>query len=188
MPITCASRSFPLVLLVLSSTALAGWSKAGDSSAQFIGSGPAGFKITGKTQTVDVKDDGKALIITVSLKDLETGIGLRDRHMRDKYLEVDKFPDATLSVPLDALEVPADGQTVEAEAKGTFSLHGQTQEVAFTYKATNVKGTFTVEGQAPINFKAFGINVPSYMGITVKPDLTVTTRFVARNDSVRSSK
>ncbi len=182
MPITRALRSLPLVLFAFSGTALAGWSKAGESTADFSGSGPAGFKITGKTQTVDVKDDGKALTVTVSLKDLETGIGLRDRHMRDKYLEVDKFPDATLSVPLDALKVPADGQVVEAEAKGTFSLHGQTKEVSFTYKATNAKGTFTVEGQAPINYRDFGINVPSYMGITVKPDLTVTTRFVAKKN------
>jgi 5,10-methylene-tetrahydrofolate dehydrogenase/methenyl tetrahydrofolate cyclohydrolase len=64
-------------VLVFSGTALAGWTKTGDSVASFLGKGPAGFKIEGKTKSVDVKDDGKALTVVVSLKDLETGIDLR---------------------------------------------------------------------------------------------------------------
>src|SRR3954447_13789702 len=35
--------------------------------------------------------------IKVDLQTLETGIGLRDRHMRDKYLEVGKGPDFSVA-------------------------------------------------------------------------------------------
>ena len=129
----------------------------------------------GKTKAVDVKDDGKNLTVTVGLKDLDTGIGLRDSHMRDKYIEVAKFPDAVLVVPLANLKESADG--AEAEGKGTFTVHGVSKDISFKYKATCKAGTCDVEGTAGVNIKDHGINVPSYMGITVKPDITVSVTF-----------
>lgn len=168
------------ITVLVSTTALAGWSKVGDGSASFKGTGPAGFKIEGKTKSVDVKDDGKALTVVVSLKDLETGIELRDKHMREKYLEVDKHPEATLSVPLDAVKWPEDGKSSEGEAKGTFAVHGKSKEITFKYKVTNAKGTYAVEGEAPINFKDFDVSVPTYLGITVKPDITIVSTFSAK--------
>jgi polyisoprenoid-binding protein YceI len=172
------------LVLVFGGPALAGWTKSGESVASFRGVGPAGFKIEGKTKSVEVKDDGKALTVVVGLKDLETGISLRDNHMRQKYLEVDANEVnavATLTVPLSEVTWPDDGKTVEADPKklpkGTFALHGKSKEVSFKYKITNSGGTFTVVGEAPINFNEYDVKVPSYMGITVKPDITVFTTF-----------
>jgi polyisoprenoid-binding protein YceI len=165
-----------LAAVTLSTTAF-GWSKAGDSSATFSGKGPAGFKIEGKTKAVEVKDEGGKLSVIVGLKDLDTGIELRNKHMRDKYLEVEKFPDARLDVAADALKVPGDGESVESTAKGTFSLHGKTKDVSFKYKAQCKAGACDIDGTADINFNDFGVNVPSYMGITVKPDITVRAQF-----------
>lgn len=171
------SRALSLGALALAATASAGWTQTGDAAAGFTGTGPAGFKLEGKTKAVTVKDDGKALTVVVGLKDLETGIALRDKHMREKYIEVDKHPEATLAVPLDALKVPEDGASLEAEAKGTFTVHGVSKELAFKYKASCKGGTCDVEGTAQANFKDHGVNVPSYMGITVKPGITVRARF-----------
>ncbi len=174
-------RSLPRTLAVaglsLATAAFAGWTQTGEATAGFTGTGPAGFKLDGKTKAVTVKDDGKSLTVVVGLKDLETGIALRDKHMRDKYIEVDKHPDATLAVPLDALKVPEDGKSLEAEARGTFTVHGVSKEMAFKYKASCKGGTCDVEGTAGANFKNHGISVPSYMGITVKPDITVRATF-----------
>lgn len=161
------------ITLIAASAALAGWSKSGEGSASFIGTGPAGFKMEGKSKVVDVKDDGKNLTVTVGLKELDTGIGLRDSHMRDKYIEVAKFPDATLVVPVAGLK--EDGS--ETEATGTFTVHGVSKEISFKYKAVCKAGTCDVEGTAGVNLKEHGINVPSYMGITVKPDITVSVSF-----------
>ena len=173
-------------VLVFAGTALAGWTKTGDSVATFTGKGPAGFKIEGKTKSVDVKDDGKALTVVVSLKDLETGIDLRDKHMREKYLEVEAHPSATLTVPLNAVTWPEDGKTAESDEKnlpkGTFALHGKSKEISFKYKITNSGGTYTVVGEAPVNFNEYDVKVPSYMGITVKPDITVLATFSVKKN------
>jgi polyisoprenoid-binding protein YceI len=168
------------VLVLASSTALAGMTKSGEGMAMFKGVGPAGFKIEGKTNSVDLKDDGKTLTVVVGLKDLDTGIDLRNKHMRDKYLEVEKYPEATLAVPLDSVKWPEDGKSTSGEAKGTFSVHGKSKEISFKYKVANAGGTFTVEGDAPVNFKEHDVNVPSYMGITVKPDITIVAKFTAK--------
>jgi polyisoprenoid-binding protein YceI len=166
--------------LLVTSSALAGWTKVGDGAASFKGVGPAGFKIEGVTQSISLKDDGKALTVVVSLKDLTTGIELRDKHMREKYLEVGTHPEATLTVPIDAITWAEDGKSSEGSAKGTFSVHGKTKEVSFKYKIKNSGGTYAVEGEAPINFKDFDVSVPSYLGITVKPDITILSKFNAK--------
>jgi polyisoprenoid-binding protein YceI len=167
-----------LLVCIGASAAWAGWSVVGEGEAGFSGSGPAGFKIDGKTKLLSVKDDGKNLSVVVGLKDLDTGITLRDKHMRDKYLEVEKFPEATLTVPLDGVKL-ADG-TNEGEGKGTFTCHGVTKDATFKYKATCKGGECDVEGTAPVNMNDHGVNVPSYMGITVKPNITVRATFKAK--------
>lgn len=173
-------RALFAVSLLLAATGLAGLGKTGEGYAAFKGVGPAGFKLEGKTKSVDLKDDGKALTVVVTLKDLETGISLRDNHMREKYLEVEKYPEATLVVPSDQVTWPEDGKATEGTAKGSFTVHGVSKDLSFKFRIVNAGGTYTVEGEAPVNFKDHGVNVPSYMGITVKPDITIVAKFNAR--------
>lgn len=178
-----SSRALLVFSVVLAtSVAFAGWSKTGDGTASFRGVGPAGFKIEGKTSSVDVKDDAKGLTVTVGLSDLTTGIDLRDKHMREKYLEVSQFPTATLRVPFDEVKWPEDGKESEGSGKGTFAVHGKSKEITFKYKVKNVGGSYAVNGEAPVNFNEFDVKVPSYMGITVKPDITVYATFNVKKD------
>ncbi len=177
--IRARTRFLVAVFTFVAASAFAGWTKDGEAQATFSGTGPAGFKIDGKTPDVSVKDDGKNFTVVVNLKTLTTGIGLRDSHMREKYLEVEKFPDATLAVPLSAIKLE-DGKVNEGETKGTFSVHGKSKEVSFKYKANCKASACDIEGSLPLNMKEFDVNVPSYLGVTVKPDITIKTTFKAK--------
>ncbi|MDP3501071.1 MAG: YceI family protein [Myxococcales bacterium] len=177
MTLTTSLKTAVVASLLVVSSAFAGLTKAGEGVASFKAVGPAGFKLEGKTKSIDVKEDGKAITVVVGLKDLETGISLRDSHMREKYLEVDKFPEATLAVANDQVTWPEDGKSSEGQARGTFTVHGVSKDVSFKYKITNSGGTYAVEGEAAVNFKDHGVSVPSYMGITVKPDITIVSKF-----------
>src|SRR5579863_3203967 len=99
-----AALSFGYV--TLGAVAHATLSGATDSHVSFAASGPAGMSIEGTTSELTVADQGDNIVITVPLANLTTGISLRDRHMRDKYLEVQKFPTATLTVARSALKLP----------------------------------------------------------------------------------
>ncbi|MEW5743131.1 MAG: YceI family protein [Myxococcota bacterium] len=169
-------RSVVGLCVLAGAAASAGWSKTGNAEATFKATGPAGFKIVGKTSAVDVADDGTSLTVTVKLKEIDTDNSLRNGHMQED-LEAEKFPLITLKVPLASLKVPDDGKSVEAESKGVFGLHGQTKEIPFKYKASCKGGACDVEGSADINLKDYGVKVRSYLGITVKPEVSVATKF-----------
>ena len=180
-------RNFAAVLvagLVLGALPLAHakLSKTGEATASFDAKGPAGMKISGSTPDVSVGDDGKTVTVTVALKNLTTGIGLRDTHMRDKYLQVAQFPNAELKVDRATLRFPS-GNEISGDAKGTMTLHGKSKQVDFHYTAKGpAKGPINVSASTQLNIKDFDITVPTYLGVTVKPDITVNVSFSV-NDS-----
>jgi polyisoprenoid-binding protein YceI len=168
-----------LTALLAAAPAQAAVEKKGDSSATFNGKGPAGFKLEGKTSDLKLEDDGKVLRIIVPLANMKTGIDLRDRHMREKYLEVEKYPDAVLEVPWSEIKLPEDGQSTTAKGKGKMTLHGKSKDVTFSYTVQRKGNDYQVTGNTPLNIKDFGIDIPSYLGVTVKPDIETIVSFTA---------
>jgi len=112
--------------------------------------------------------------LSVDLQKLQTGIGLRDRHMKENYLEVKKgaeFSAARLEeIRVDALE----GQT---SFRGMLMLHGQKREVTGT---ANIKpnGTgYRVEASFPIRISEFAIPEATYLGVGVRNEVQVKVNF-----------
>lgn len=169
-------------LVGLGAMAHAALSSPTDKRVGFVASGPAGMKIEGGTSDLDLSDQGETIVITVPLANLSTGIGLRDRHMKEKYLEVPKYPSATLSVARSALKLPAAGDKVEMDVPSTVNLHGQARPVTVHYEAKRDGASVVSRGTFRINMNDFGITVPVYLGVTVKPDVDVSANFrVAAN-------
>jgi polyisoprenoid-binding protein YceI len=158
----------------LGTEAHAALASASDSHVTFEGKGPAGFKVTGSTTDLSVAEADGNVVITVPLANLNTGIDLRDHHMKEKYLEVPKYPSAVLTIARSALRVPAGGERVEADAPGTLTLHGQTHPVSVHYDAKQEGPAYLAHGRFHINMNDYGVNVPSYLGVTVKPDIDVS--------------
>jgi polyisoprenoid-binding protein YceI len=151
---------------------------ASGGDVSFTAVGPGGLKIVGTTKELAVKEDGATVTVVVPLGNIDTGIGLRNRHMREKYLEVDKYPTAELSVNRSDLKF-VDGS---ASASGTMKIHGQSKPVTFTYTAKKNGSSFAIDGAVHLNMKEFGIEVPSYLGVTVKPEVDVTAKFNAADN------
>jgi polyisoprenoid-binding protein YceI len=165
-------------ILGVSALAHAALSSPTNKHVGFVASGPAGMKIEGSTSELDLADQGENLVISVPLANLTTGIGLRDRHMKEKYLEVQKYPAATLSVARSALKLPAGGDRVEVDVPSTVTLHGQARQVTVHYEAKRDGPTVVLtRGTFRINMNDFGITVPTYLGVTVKPDVDVSANF-----------
>ncbi len=161
-----------LPLSLLTATLALGWTQEGGGNVTFDAKGPAGFKIHGGSDKVAVADDGKSFKITVKLEEVDTDNGLRNRHMLEDTQAKD-FPLVTLSVPTASLK--ESGGPIEAT--GTLELHGQKKDVKFTYTPQCTGNTCEIDGSAPINLGDFGIKIRSYLGVTVKPDITVGAKF-----------
>jgi polyisoprenoid-binding protein YceI len=97
--------------------------------------------------------------------------------MREKYLEVPKFASATLVVAKASLKLPAGGDRAESDASGMLTLHGQTRPVSVHYDAKGDGAGYVAHGKFHVNMNDFGIAVPTYLGVTVKPDVDVTASF-----------
>lgn len=159
--------------LAITAAAHAGLARSGDAQVQFTASGPAGMSIVGTTSDLQVAETDKEIVVTVPLKNLDTKIELRNKHMREKYLEVDKYPNAELRVAKDSIQKTA----TSAQATGQLTIHGQTKPTKFTYTTKPGGGGTAVTGAVHVNMKDFGIAQPGYAGITVKPDVDVTVTF-----------
>ena len=59
--------------------------------------GPAGLNIEGTTRELGISELDGEILFRVPLSGIDTGIGLRNRHMRG-YLDVASFPQAELRV------------------------------------------------------------------------------------------
>lgn len=161
----------------LSAAAHAALSAPSDARIVFQAVGPAGMKIEGNTTELTVVESDANVTLEVPLGGLKTGIDLRDQHMREKYLEVPRYPSASLVVPRSALTLPQVGAQTEADAPATLKLHGQVRPVTVHYQAKSDGGALAVHGSFHIKMTDFGITVPSYLGVTVKPNVDVTASF-----------
>lgn len=162
--------------LTFSLIAAAKLSKTGGGTAGFHAVGPGGLNIDGKTSDVDVADDGSNVTVTIKLGNLDTGMGIRDRHTKED-LQVDKFPTASIKVPRSALKL--DGG--EGDAKGTFTIHGVTKDATFHYSATKNGEALDVKGSTQITVGDYGVKPRSYLGISIKPEVRIFANFSAKD-------
>jgi polyisoprenoid-binding protein YceI len=167
------------ILFGISMSGHAAVSTVSDTHVTFQCSGPAGMKIEGTTAELTANEQDGSLVVAVPLANLSTGIGLRDKHMKEKYLEVAKYPNAVLTVAQSALKLPVNGEQIEADVPGTLQLHGQTRPVSVHYEAQGDGPGLVTRGRFHVNMNDFGIQVPSYLGVTVKPDVDVSANFRA---------
>ncbi len=59
-------------------------------------------------------------------------------------------------------------------------LHGKTKDVSFHYVARKDGNAMRVGGTVRVDMRDYGISVPSYLGVTVKPEVDVEVKFGAQ--------
>ncbi len=106
--------------------------------------------------------------LQVPLDALDTGIGLRTRHLKEKYLEVAKFPMAELNLGSLAIgEASGDFRREDVPFQGTMKLHGVEKPVigkAVVWRKGKDLGLGLEFG---VLLKDFGIESPSFLGVNV---------------------
>jgi len=117
--------------------------------------------------------------LTVDLRTIDTGISLRNDHLREKYLEVDKGPDYDKAV-LTAIALKGVNADMP-EGKGTFSgsltLHGVTKTVVGPVEIRRGGSGLRVKASFPVNLSDYNIPEPRYLGVGVKNTVQVEATF-----------
>jgi len=98
----------------------------------------------------------------VDLASLDTGIGLRNRHMRDNYLETDEFPYASFAGRVGRLGEESPGR-FKAETRGTFTVHGIEQSRDIECTAEKIGEALRVRCAFTVTLSDHGIPIPKLM-------------------------
>ena len=119
--------------------------------------------------------------IRVDLSSLDTGIELRNTHLREKYLEVARgaeFATAVLSaVHLGKAGTPDfRGQT---PFTGTLLLHGTRRPVAGQAEIRSEGNDVRIVASFPVRIDEYGIAPPRYLGVGVKNEVQVKVSLLA---------
>jgi len=131
--------------------------------------------VTG-TITADPANTSAASVqVAINLDALDTGNGLRNKEMRERYLETNKFGTGTFkSVSVSGPASIAPNQPADINVTGDLTIHGVTKRMTIP-----VRIVLLPDGRihATTNFKVrmpdFGINVPHNILVTVNDEVPV---------------
>jgi len=178
------SRIFVIGVIVFAGSGNAAESGLADAKVTFTATATAGAKIVGTARELTLEAQGPWLVFKAPLRTITTGIPLRDRQMRDKYLEVESFPFVELRLGRETLSLPALNGASAGEARGRLSLHGKSKDTTVRYSVRREGDAIKVSASFRIDLRAYGIDIPSYRGITLNPDVDVDVGFAAVDRAV----
>ena len=119
--------------------------------------------------------------VTMDLTNIDTGIALRNQHLRENYLEVGKGGGFDKAVLTDIRLAAADGDGFEGETDftATLSLHGVAKQVSGKMEVRKEGAGRRVRADFPVTLTDFGITPPIYLGVGVGNKLLVKVQCMA---------
>ena len=119
--------------------------------------------------------------LSVDLSTIDTGISLRNQHMRDNYLEVGKgigYDKAVLS-NVEAGDLSGEFKDGARPFSARLLLHGTTRPVSGRATLKRQGTAVRLEASFPVRLSDYSIPDPRYLGVGVAKEVTVRASFVA---------
>jgi polyisoprenoid-binding protein YceI len=112
----------------------------------------------------------------VELASLDTGIGLRNRHMRRNYLETERYPFASFEGRVSDLGPDGSGG-FHVTARGSFAVHGVERPREIACEASRIGADLEVRCGFPVNLSDHDIEIPKLMFMKIGEVVEVDLRF-----------
>ena len=120
---------------------------------------------TAVTGTMEVAGDTvEAVKIEADLTQLTSDEPRRDNAIRQRGLESEQYPTATLELaePIQLASTPVEGEEVRGQGKARLTVHGVTREVDLDLQGRWNGSTIQVVGQLPVKMSDFQIQAPRF--------------------------
>ncbi len=113
----------------------------------------------------------------VDLNSVDTGIGLRNRHMRENYLHTDKYPITHFTGKMTKVEKKTD-QEYSVTAEGKFYVHGvEKQKTAIGVMKKVKNNQYKITTKFTVALTDHNIEVPSIMFYKIDEDMEIILEF-----------
>jgi polyisoprenoid-binding protein YceI len=104
---------------------------------------------------------GSEVYLEVDLRTLDTGIELRNQHMRDNYLETDTWPRTWYKGAISNTWTDREG--LKAKVKGTIFIHGVERELTVVGLFLPTENGYRIRTSFEVKLTDFDIEVPQLM-------------------------
>jgi polyisoprenoid-binding protein YceI len=140
-----------------------------------ISSNIDGYLIGGKN---DIAKDSE-LYFEIDLNTVDTGISLRNRHMRDNYLHTKKFPLAAYTGKI--ISAQKNGGNWNVVVEGEMDIHGKSKKISLDGKITKSGNSFRITSKFFVNINDHGIPVPKLMAKKINPNMQIVLDFYIKS-------
>jgi polyisoprenoid-binding protein YceI len=137
--------------------------------------------------------DSIDVYVEVDLASLDTGISIRNQHMRDNHLETAKYPKAVFrggKVLVPSAAALAPGDKVSFDLDGTLDLHGvqrpQRAAVEITASAPGADRALHVTSRFAVKLSDHKISRPKFLILKLDEVQHVTLEVIARPKAAQS--
>lgn len=112
--------------------------------------------------------------VTVASNTINTGIGLRDKHLKkEEYFNVDKYP----LIEIKSTKITNANKEGWLYFYGTLTMKGVTKEISFPFRAKEQNEGYLFSGEFKINRRDYGVGGNSFsLSDNVTVILTVFTK------------
>jgi polyisoprenoid-binding protein YceI len=115
----------------------------------------------------------------VDLNSIDTGIGLRNRHMRDDYLHTDKYPFTHFKGNI--TEVKTISQTeFDVIARGKMFIHGVTRDITLNGKIYKVPDGYQIKSEFEVKLTDYNIKIPRFMFVRINENIKLYVDFFVK--------
>lgn len=121
---------------------------------------------------------GSGLYFEVDLRKLDTGIGLRNRHMRENYLHTDKYPYAKFTGKITEA-TPADGKT-KVKVQGSMDIHGVKRSMDVTGTMSGGGDKLRIMTNFDVRLTHHKIEVPQLMFVKIDENMELVLDFTVK--------
>jgi len=122
---------------------------------------------------------GSKVYFEVELNSLDTGIGLRNRHMRENYLETDKFPFAHYTGEIIRVDTVGGG-AFTISTTGRLFIHGKEQPVTLTGLVSPEGDHYQVQSKFEVKLPDYDIKVPTLMFLKISETIELELNFTLK--------
>ena len=201
---TCQQKCAAVVFAALVSTAITGTAAAqapsngastpvevrGGTASFDVGTNVPALSVHGKSTSLEARGairpgaNGpqlESIEATVPVKSLNTGMGLRDEHMR-KYVFTTtdgQTPDVKFSAKQAACSKSGGNQST-CDVTGDLSIRGTARPFSITLKVTEDRDSYRASGDGIVKLSAYGIPQPSQLGVHTDDEIKLRLDFTAR--------
>jgi polyisoprenoid-binding protein YceI len=136
---------------------------------------------TNETAQCVLNTENGEIKTVVRMKDFRFKLSLMENHFNEKYLESNRYPNATFKGKIQGFNWHIIGTTSkEFKIKGKLQMHGKSKEINTTLYLRKIENGLEIISDFDLNIHDFNIEIPKMLSMKVTEKVNIKTLFLVQ--------